>query len=126
METFLLFSIAGATLLATIGAIKVGDIFWSIFGLLEIVFCLSLIFDSQIENFIKEIRAILDTKRQERLDQKNHVRYSTMTHSDFVQWLTNTCANTPNHISKYIGCEVDCAGDFFYKIITKVQTKQGT
>lgn len=74
----------------------------------------------------QNIRAILGTKHQERLDKKNHVRYSTMTHSDFVQWLTNTCANTPNHISKYDCCETDCAGDFFYKIITKVQTKQGT
>lgn len=74
----------------------------------------------------ENIRSILDTKFQERLDKKNHVRYSTMTHSDFVQWLTNTCANTPNHISKYISCEPCFDGDFFYKIMTKVQTKQGT
>lgn len=71
-------------------------------------------------------RSILDTKRQERLDQKNHVRYSTMTHSDFVQWLANTCANTQNHISKYVGYKVALDEVLWYNIKTEVQTEQGT
>lgn len=71
-------------------------------------------------------RSILDTKRQERLDQKNHIRYSTMTHSDFVQWLANTCANTPNHISKYVGYKVALDEVLWYNIKIEAQTEQGT
>lgn len=74
----------------------------------------------------ENIRSILDTKFQERLDKKNHVRYSTMTHSDFVQWLTNTCINTPNHVSKYVGCKVALDEVLWYNIKIEVQTEQGT
>lgn len=98
------------------------------FGPILMAYALEICLVITREGF-RSVAGIVDTIRQNSLDRKNHVRRSTMTHDDFERWLTNTCANTPNRISKYISCESYKAGfdeGLFYKIITKVQTKQGT
>lgn len=100
------FSIGAAIdLWATIEAIKEGDIFWSILGLVGTVFLLSLVFGPHIENFIKEIRA--------EDDDDTSMRSAGMTHSKFEQWLEDTCADAPNHTIKYSGCSGTRNGNWF-------------
>lgn len=79
----------------------------TIFGLIMAALCLFTFttFGSGIINFIEEVCTGED-------DSDPSMRSSGMTHSEFEQWLRDTCSNAPNHTVKYTGCDGPRDGDW--------------